>query len=223
MDTGLNYLTLHYQGHGEGDLSSSGSVEGVSSLQEWIDAVLAVVSAASRSPGSPGPLTHDASPLPLGKLILVGSSLGAWIALHVALLHPELVSGLVLVAPAVDASVRWAHCSSAPTHDEQFIRIQSAYVPSGSITLRKTLVEDANARFLLLDDRGRQRLATLHCPVRVLQGELDDVVPCGTASMLGEVLANAEVEILPGGDHRLSRPEDLAKLREAVATLAQLN
>ena len=198
-----NYLTLHYQGHGTGSAASSGTVDNVHTMEEWIEEVLAVLDVAAA-----------AAPAASSKLVLVGSSLGAWLALHVALQRPECVSGLVLIAPAVDASRRWAEATAVGSA----VLIPSSFVPGGAIHLRRELVDDANSHFLLLEGEGLQGLAAgmRGCHVHILHGDGDDVVPTADAQRLAAALPGATLEILEGGDHRLSRAEDLNRLEEAV-------
>jgi alpha-beta hydrolase superfamily lysophospholipase len=236
---GCHYLTLHYRGHGAGAARSGGALDDVTRLQQWVDDVLGVLRAVRH--------TH-----PESRFILVGSSLGGWLALLAALPPPETasasaaagaaaaaaVAGLLLLAPAVDASRRWAATSAADAasegperaEDPGFVTLPSAYVDGGGIRLRRALVADANARHVLLEGPGRERLGALRrIPVRVLHGERDDVVPVEAAKALAAALAAAGVEdvelhVAEEGDHRLSRPQDVARmgasLQELVARAA---
>lgn len=204
---GLDYLSLHYQGHGEGTDASSGAVDQIASLEEWILDVEAAI---------------DSLNLPSSaRLILVGSSLGAWLAAAVALRRPAAIGGLVLLAPAFDGSRRW---QGYPTSgDGLYTLIPSNYLPEGVIKIRREMVEDASARWLLLEGPGLDKLQREFkdgllkgCPVAVLAGEEDEVVPVAAAAAVVAAMPGATLEVMAGGDHRLSRPEDLERLAAAV-------
>lgn len=202
-------MTLHCQGHGAGPARSSGAVAAIASVRQWVDDVLAVL---------------DAVPPADALWVLVGSSLGGWLALHAALARPSSAQALLLVAPAVDASRRWAAAAAAAAAGleeapPEFVTVPSAYVPEGGITLRRALVDDANERWLLLEGGGPGRLRAVRCPVRILHGDRDDVVPLEGARRLEGALPLGALEVVGGGDHRLSRPGDLLRLEEALGRL----
>lgn len=222
---GLGYLSLHYQGHG-GDLDhndadensssfisamSSGNVENIESLEEWLMDIEAVLDAQLALLGFP-------------KLIIVGSSLGAWLGLLLALRRPALLGGLVLLAPAVDASRRWARLSRSSCGP--YIEISSNYIPSGDIRLNVALMDDANERWLLLEGPGKVRLNDIFekelqgCPVHIFAGEFDEVVPMEEVERLAAAVPRAEMLVVQGSDHRLSQSEDLDMLVDVVRTQA---
>lgn len=169
--------------------------------------------------GTIGRWTADAllaiDQLTAGKLILVGSSMGGWIALLAALARPERIAGLIGIAAAPDftEALMW----EAMTFEERASIMRSGVlmVPSryGSpYPVTRALIEDGREHLLL----GAP--IALDCPVRLLQGQLDPDVPWEMALRLAERLTSPDVRItlIKDGDHRLSRPTDLALLRRTL-------
>ena len=153
-----------------------------------------------------------------GKLILVGSSMGGWIALLTALARPDRVAALVGIAAAPDFTQALMWEAMAPRERETIMRDGVLYVPSqyGDPTpITRALIEDgANHRVLT----GR---IDLHCPIRLLHGQADPDVPWEHSLKIARQAASDDVQIIlvKDGDHRLSRPSDLALLRRTVAAL----
>jgi pimeloyl-ACP methyl ester carboxylesterase len=154
-----------------------------------------------------------------GRQILVGSSMGGWLMLLAARARPERVAALVGIAPAPDATedLMWRRLS--PTQQQAMWRdgsltISSAYDPAGYVLTRQ-LIEEARSHLLL-----RAPLAVA-CPVRLIHGMRDPDVPWPTSLRLAERLAGADVTVtlVGDGDHRLSRADDLARLRRTLDTL----
>ena len=119
-----------------------------------------------------------------GPQVLVGSSMGGWIMLLTALARPDRVAGLIGIA-------------AAPEYDD------GPY----SITLK--LIEEGRDHLLL------RRPIALHCPVRLLQGMRDESVPWMTTSRIAEKILSEDVRIflVKDGDHRLSRDQDISRLK----------
>ncbi len=156
--------------------------------------------------------------LTTGKLILVGSSMGGWIALLVALARPERVAGLIGVAAAPDftEALMWESMSFAERDalmHHGVIEVASQYGPPTPIT--RELIEDGRDHLLL------GGVIKIGCPVRLLHGQLDPDVPWEMALRLSEVIEGPDVQItlVKDGDHRLSRPGDLALLCATVESL----
>lgn len=155
-----------------------------------------------------------------GPVIPVGSSMGGWIALLAALARPERMAGLALVNPAPDFTERlmWP---SLPDHVRQAIlRDGEAMISEpglGDYVLTARMFEEARS-WLLLD--GPVGIAA---PVHVLQGRADEVVPWSHATTLVHRLTGGDVrlDLVDGGDHRLSTPRDLARLIDAVGQLRE--
>ncbi len=197
---GRGFLRLDYSGHGR----SGGRFED-GSISCWRDDALSVIDAASD-----GPLT------------LVGSSMGGWIALLIALARPTRVHSLALIAPAPDFTEKlvWPLLSLEAREailTQGFWAQPSAYDERPQI-LTRTMVEDGRQHNVLdapIDFAG---------PVRILQGQADPDVPWRHSLLLAEKLTRADVEIrlVKDGDHRLSRPQDLARLAAMLETLPAL-
>ena len=153
-----------------------------------------------------------------GKLILVGSSMGGWIALLTALKRPERIAGLIGIAAAPDFTQRlmWDSMTfeeRARIQREGVIHIPSHYGAPTPVTLG--LIEDGRAHLLL------EGPILLDCPVRLLHGQDDPDVPWELALRTAERLTTKDLEIvlIKDGDHRLSRPKDLAVLRRTLSAL----
>lgn len=153
-----------------------------------------------------------------GPVIPVGSSMGGWVALLAALARPERMAGLVLVNPAQDFTERlmWP---SLPDHVRQAIlRDGEATITEpglGEYVLMARMFEEARD-WLLLDAP-----VAITAPVHVLQGRADTTVPWSHAMTLVERLTGGDVrlDLIEGGDHRLSKPADLDRLIAAVEGL----
>jgi pimeloyl-ACP methyl ester carboxylesterase len=183
------------------DYSGCGASEGRfanGTLAIWRDDVLALIDS-----------------LTTGALLLVGSSMGGWLMLLVALARPARVAGLVGIAPAPDFT-RWGFTDeqkAALLRDGQLAE-PSEYSDEPYLTTR-AFWESGEANLLL------DREIPLDCPVRLLHGQRDADVPWETSLRLAAALRSAEVQtiLIKDGDHRLSRDEDIALL---IATTSKL-
>jgi alpha-beta hydrolase superfamily lysophospholipase len=160
--------------------------------------------------------------LTAGPQILVGSSMGGWIALLLARAHlaevgrqASRIAGLVLVAPAADMTERLMWADASPemrrTIEQDGIWLRPSAYGDGPYPITRALIEDGRKHLIL-----GERLAT-HCPVRILHGLDDPDVPWRHSLELMECLEGEDVTVtfIKGGDHRLSTARDLARL-EAV-------
>ena len=193
---GHAFLRFDYAGHGE---SSGDFADGT--IGRWRDDALAVIDQLTEGP-----------------LLLVGSSMGGWIAALAALARPERVAGLVLIAPATDftEALLWPvlpEAARAAVERDGGWMAPSEYGEPYPFT--RALFEDGR-RWSLLP--GPIALAA---PVRILQGGLDPDVPWTHALKLVEALAGPDVTftLVKDGDHRLSRPQDLQRLTGEVEAL----
>lgn len=156
--------------------------------------------------------------------VLIGSSMGGWISLLLALggSGRGRIKGLVLIAPAVDFTeeLMWTR-----RFDDDIRRTiltegrwvqPSAYDEGGYVITRK-LIEDGRRHLLL----GKP--LHLGCPVTILQGARDPDVPASHGRRLVEALPQDDVSftLVPDGDHRLSRPADIDLLLRAVAEMSE--
>lgn len=190
---GRAFLRFDYFGHG----ASSGAFEDATITRWRADALAAL------------------DQLTEGPQILVGSSMGGWMALLAALARPDRVKALVLIAPAPDFTEKlmWA---GLPFHVKQAIETEGRWEqPSpygGKTVITRMLIEDGR-RWSILDDK-----IAVDAPVRILQGWRDPDVPWDHAVRLLEALQGDDVELhlSKSGDHRLSTAQDLGRL---VATI----
>jgi pimeloyl-ACP methyl ester carboxylesterase len=153
-----------------------------------------------------------------GPILLIGSSMGGWIALHVALARPGRVMGLIGIAAAPDFTERLMWEAMAPPERaallrDGFLRVPSAY--GGDQIITRALIEDGRERVLL---SGPIDIA---CPVRLLHGMEDGDVPWETALALSAALVarDVRVSLIKDAGHRLSRPQDIALLCASLAEL----
>ena len=190
-EQGLAMMRFDYSGHGlsGGDLLNA-------SIGDWLEESIAVWELMGGGPR-----------------IVIGSSMGGWIALllarHLARLgRSNELAGLVLIAPAFDMTetLMWRELPQAAK--DEIERNGATYVPSAygdPYPITKHLIEEGRAHLLEGHpfDPG--------CPVRILQGMRDPDVPWRHALALVDLLDGADVELtlIKNGDHRLSGPADL--------------
>ena len=193
---GQAFLRFDYQGHGQ---SSGRLVDGT--IGEWRDDALAVIRECTTGP-----------------LLLVGSSMGAWVMVLAALAIPERIHALVGIAAAPDFTedLFWTRLDDrqrAVLREDGVIRFPSSYGEPLAFTWR--LVEDGRRHLVL-----RSPLA-LACPVRLLHGSRDLDVPWETSWRLAEAIRGPDVTLtlVKDGGHRLSEPHELALLGGTVASL----
>ncbi len=153
-----------------------------------------------------------------GPVVPVGSSMGGWVALLLALARPERMAGLVLINPAQDFTERLMWPGLADHERQAILRDGETTVVEdglGSYVLTRRMFEEARD-WLLLD--GAISITT---PVHILQGRADDVVPWHHAMTLIERLEGGDVllDLVEGGDHRLSQPADLTRMVNAVEAM----
>ena len=194
---GQAYLRFDYRGHG----ASSGRFEDCT-IGMWADDARAVVDR-----------------LGAGTLILVGSSMGGWVALLTALARPTRVAGLLLIAPAIDftGELMWdqfpAEAREALRRDGVWRRPSAYSEAPYPITMK--LIDDGKRHFLMGAPIG------FAGPVRILHGMNDPDVPWRRSLALADRLTARDVRLtfVKDGEHRLSRPQDLALLCGAVEEL----
>ena len=183
-------LLLDYSGCGQ-----SGGVFANGTLSRWRDEVCALVDVVC--PGR--------------ELILVGSSMGGWLMLLIALELGQRVRGLVGIAAAPDFT-HWGFNPSqkALLRTGAVLYEHSDYGPEPTPTY-PGFWSDGNAQRVLRKD------IPINCPVILLQGQMDPDVPWDMALKLGQRLRSSRVQtiLIKDGDHRLSREEDIALLLRA--------
>jgi pimeloyl-ACP methyl ester carboxylesterase len=193
---GQAMLRFDYSGHG----ASGGRFED-GTIGRWAADALAVIDRQSEGP-----------------LVLVGSSMGGWIALLAARARPQRVAGLIGIAAAPDFTelLMWQAMSfeqRATLMRDGVLRVPSQYGEPYPIT--RALIEEGRNHLLL------NASIALDCPVRLLHGQCDPDVPWEFALRIADQLTSQDVRtiLVKDGDHRLSRPQDLELLRQTLAAL----
>jgi pimeloyl-ACP methyl ester carboxylesterase len=200
--SGRAVLRFDYSGHGR----SGGRFED-GTISRWLEDAQAML--AARGGDRP---------------VVVGSSMGGWIALlaaRAAAARGQALGGLVLIAPAVDftEALMWKALPDAVRAvimEEGVWHRPSAYSDQ-PYPITRALIEDGR-RHLMLD--GPPIVAG--CPVHVLQGMQDPDVPWRHAMEVVEHMPGDDVvtTLIRDGDHRLSRAEDIERLIAAVEGLS---
>ena len=154
-----------------------------------------------------------------GSQILVGSSMGGWMALLAAMARPERVRALILIAPAADftEALMW---EQFPLHVREAIEKEGVWMAPSAYgdpyPITKTLIEDGRNWSIL------NALIPITCPVHILQGYADPDVPWTHAMRTLDALESRDVTVtlVKAGDHRMSGEEDLARLVAAVEAVS---
>ena len=193
--SGLAMLRFDYSGTG----SSGGRFED-GTLERWTDEAALLVDGCADGP-----------------LVLVGSSMGGWIALHLALRRPDRVSAVVGIAAAPDFT-EWGY------DEEQ----KAALRRDGRLVLPNPYGEEPQLTTLRFWDSAQHlRLLggeiAIDCPVRLVHGDADEDVPLDVAFRLKDRLRSADVQltVVKGGGHRLSAPHEIDAILRAVAGLME--
>jgi pimeloyl-ACP methyl ester carboxylesterase len=193
---GWSYLRFDYFAHGD----SSGRWE-EATIGRWREDALAVIDG-----------------LTSGPLVLVGSSMGGWIACLAALARPERIKAMVLVAPAPDFTETLMRPQLSPEALRE-IELNGEWMetsgPEGPFAITKRFLEDGRDWGIL------DGAVPIDVRVRILQGALDADVPWEHALKLANRITGDDVvfTLVKRGDHRLSTPPDLARLTGAVAEM----
>jgi pimeloyl-ACP methyl ester carboxylesterase len=196
---GQSFLRLDYSGHG---ISGGAFEDGC--IGEWAADAARVIDAQA-----PGPV------------VLVGSSMGGWIALLLARRWGARVRGLVGIAAAPDFTSRLMEPGLTDAQRAALARDGIAHLPNpygDPVPITAKLLADGRKQSVL------DRPLPFTGPVRLLQGMRDDEVPWHTAPDIATTLDAGDVRVLlvKDGDHRLSRPQDLAMLDKVLAGLLVL-
>ncbi|MBS0332744.1 MAG: alpha/beta hydrolase [Proteobacteria bacterium] len=194
------YIRFDYLGHGE----SSGDFQENGTITRWRADALAVIDEATEGP-----------------LVLVGSSMGGWIACLAAMARPERIAAMVLVAPAPDFTEKLMAPEIPPEGradlEARGVWLRPSAYGDGGYPITRALLQDG-ARWSILGSEP----VPIEVPVRVLQGAEDPDVPWRHALELALAIKGQDVAftLVKDGDHRLSRPQDIERLLAAVAEFA---
>lgn len=191
---------MDYSGHG----FSGGSFRD-GTITQWLQEATAVFEKMTRGPQ-----------------LVIGSSMGGWIALLLAqaLFVSDRLSGMILIAPAWDMTEKlmWARFSDDikdSIEKDGFYARPSAY-GDGDYVITRQLIEDGRTH--LIGDAGLH----IGCPIHILHGGEDPDVPWAHGHELMSLLPRDDVRftLVPDGDHRLSRDEDIVLLMRIVEAMA---
>jgi pimeloyl-ACP methyl ester carboxylesterase len=191
---GRGFLRFDYSGHGQ----SSGAFED-GAIGDWYEDARAVIQMLTEGPQ-----------------ILVGSSMGGWIALLLARRHPEMLAGLVTIAAAPDFTEDGMWNEFTPQQRnrimaEGFVDVPSEYSAT-PYRISRRLIEDGRKHLVLRSPLD------LCCPVRMLQGTADKDVPVSVAMHLLDHMGGGDVRLtlVKGADHRFSTPDCLRLINATV-------
>lgn len=197
-ERGQAYTRMDYSGHG---LSEGAFEEGT--ISDWLEEAITIFDKKTKGPQ-----------------ILIGSSMGGWLALLLANRMKGRIAGIVLIAPAWDMSEKLMWERFPPEIQQTvletgFYKRPSAY-GDGDYKITYKLIEDGRKH--LISD------APLHlgCPVHILHGRQDPDVPWEHGHALINLLPHDDVNftLIPDGDHRLSREQDIALLKRTIEKLS---
>jgi pimeloyl-ACP methyl ester carboxylesterase len=153
-----------------------------------------------------------------GECILVGSSMGGWAGLLAALDRKDRVAAMVFVNPAPDFTEKLTYANWTDSQKADLLEKGVVYEPSGyeePYAYSKELIEDGRARQIL------DGPIALKCPIRILQGAEDTVVPPKHSQRIVNAIESEDVTytLVKGGDHSLSREQDLKLLSVTLSGL----
>jgi pimeloyl-ACP methyl ester carboxylesterase len=201
---GRECVRFDYSGHG----ASDGRFED-GTISRWLDEACEIFDEISTGPQ-----------------ILIGSSMGGWLALLLLRAHLRRVGardarvrGLVLIAPAVDMTedLMWAGFTQTVRKqiETQGVFMRASEYGDGDYAITRALIEDGRTHLMLGD------ITPVPCPVRILQGIEDPDVPWEHAVRVARALDGDDITVtmIHGGDHRLSRDVDILRLLRTVERL----
>ncbi|MDF3033536.1 MAG: alpha/beta hydrolase [Alphaproteobacteria bacterium] len=200
QEKGIGFLVFDYFGHGQ----SSGQFE-EGTISQWLDDSLQIIDRITQ-----------------GAVILVGSSMGGWLAHLVTLRRPSRIVSLLGIAPAPDFTedLLWQKFTQSQQDElmnQGWTLVPTEHNPNGW-TITKKLIEDGRKHLLL----GNPIAVTI--PIRLIHGLKDMTVSASSSHQLAALVASQDVTLtlVKSGEHRLSREEDKqilwALLQDLVAS-----
>ncbi|WP_416878760.1 alpha/beta fold hydrolase [Litorimonas sp.] len=194
--TGHAYIRFDYFGHG---LSDGEFTNGT--ISRWASDTVSILDELTE-----------------GECILVGSSMGGWAGLLAAMELKDRVKAMVLINPAPDFTEKLTYASWTDGQKADLLEKGVVYEASGyeePYAYSKELIEDGRARQIL------DAPIALKCPIRILQGAEDTVVPPKHSQRIVNAIESEDVTytLVKGGDHSLSREQDLKLLSVTLSGL----
>ena len=196
-DNNYGFVRFDYSGHGK----SSGNIEKLT-LSHWIKDAISILDCVTEGPQ-----------------IIVGSSMGAWIMIHLALLRPNRITGLIGISSAPDftENLIWKNSSNEERSYLQKNKIwrQPSNEEGIETVITLDLIEDGRKHLILHDQ------IPINVPVRLIHGTDDRTVPWETSVKLMQKITsdNITLNLIKGGHHRLSRIEEIKILLDAIRDL----
>ena len=194
--TGQAFVRFDYSGHGD---SSGQFTDGC--IGDWTDDAVAVLETLTDGP-----------------CILVGSSMGGWIALLIAKRRAGDVAGLVTIAAAPDFTEDLMWATWPPDRQRTLINTGHVALPSDygqDLVITRRMIEDGRNHLVLR--------APLSCdyPVRMVQGAADTDVPMAVSLRILSHVEGPDIrlELVKDADHRFSTPLCLAIITRTVEEL----
>ena len=203
---GVPFCRFDYRGHGDHSTEEFSHC----TLSDWIQDASTILETVMKD--------HD-------KVVVMGSSMGGWIACHLALQHPHKVVGLLGIAAAPDFLEDIFQNLSQEQQDqwkrEGFLSLPTEYNPE-PYHISWKLVEDARQKWNLLSGPNR-KIIPIRCRVHLVHGKVDQDIPWTKSLDLMDRLETKDVTltIIKDGDHRLSRPQDIERIQRALGELLQ--
>lgn len=192
-------MRFDYQAHGE----SQGDF-GACTISTWLNDALSIIDSVCEN----------------RDIVLVGSSMGGWLALLAAQRRPERVRGLLLIACAVDMTASYPERLEGASLLEDslgrpYYELASEYAHEQPYRIYQSLIDDGE-QYLLLNTQ-----ATMDVPIWLLHGQQDTVVPWQKSLSIINQLANsnATLTLIKKGDHRLSDVSDLRCMSDSLEAL----
>ncbi len=192
---GLAYVRFDYSGTG-----SSGGDFAEGTLDRWLEEAVSAIDLLTEGP-----------------VLLIGSSMGGWLAFHAAMKRPDRVKGIVGIAAAPD----FTDWGITPEERESLVATSRFERPGHDggppqVTHARFVASGTALRLL-------NKPIILDCPVRLVHGDKDEEVPIGVAFRLLEDAHSGDVQLnfIKWGDHRLSKPHEIATIVRAIVELAE--
>jgi len=198
-ERGQAYVRFDYSGHGESDGDFTDGTIGA-----WAEDTFAAFDGLTDGPQ-----------------IVVGSSMGGWMAMLLALKYPVRVAGLIGIAAAPDFVTEHFETSLTAGQKQELDDRGITYVPSGyehPYPITRALIRDGKQHVLLNGP------INYNGPVRLIQGSADEAVAADKPARIKAALTSddVQIEIIDGGNHSLSRPEDIKRIDHHIRALSGL-